>query len=37
MLGNIRSGAILVGMPAIAELGLCLRHAQRPKASCRIL
>jgi hypothetical protein len=28
MLGDVGAGAILVGMTAIAELGLCLHHAQ---------
>jgi hypothetical protein len=28
MLGDSGAGAVLVGMTAIAELGLCLRHAQ---------
>ena len=36
MLGDSGAGAILIGMPAIAELGLCLRHARARTRPCLV-
>ena len=35
MLGDSGAGAVLIGVTAIAELGLCLRHARARTRSCR--